>query len=208
MAVLKGDMNLVLGQRITAIIQGEPYNVCVRGWLINEYIITDIPKVQGQPLRVPMETGCRIRYVREGVVCMFDTFVLSMFAHSVSFMIIEYPKTHEKIKLRKTDRLKANLSGTYSEGPNSMEEKASVRDLTLEGALLCHLRPLVKSTKIVLKVEFPDEPAENIEAVVRNVRHNRKSEKEPYVSGVKFTLIPEATHGILQRFLEREVVSS
>ncbi|MFQ5673285.1 MAG: flagellar brake protein [Nitrospinales bacterium] len=204
MATLKGELYLVLGQKVTVTIQGESYNVCIRGWLLNEYIITDIPKVQGQPLSVPMETGCQVRYIRDGVVYMFDTVVLSMFTRAISFMIIEYPKSHEKIKLRKIDRLKANLSVTYSEGPNSVMENATVRDLTAEGALLCHLRPLAKMTKIVLKIEFPDEPVENIEAVVRNVRHNNKSKKEPCVTGVKFIRVPEKDQGILQKFLKKD----
>ena len=101
MAILKGDIDFTLGQKITATILGDSYNICIRGWVVKEYIITDIPKLQGQSLRVPAETGRQINYIRDGVVCMFQTYVVSLFAHSVSFMILEDPKTHEKIKLRK-----------------------------------------------------------------------------------------------------------
>lgn len=208
MAILASDLLLTLGQKITTVIRGDTYNVCIRGWLANQYILTDVPKVQGQAIRVAPQTGCSVRFIKDGVVIMFNTFIEYVYSQTISFMIIEYPAKYEKIKLRKFERIKVNFAATYTQGSDaeSPVETATMRDLSLGGALMGHLKPLVKDAKLSITLKV-NGTAENVDAIVRNVRKNPKSEKEPFVSGIKFVNMSDSANNVLTEFLKTQAVS-
>ena len=93
------DIGLVLGQKITAVIRGEAYYISIRGWITGSFILTDVPTIQGQVVKLAPQSGCNIRFVRNGMMVMFETFVEYIYSQSISFMVVEYPQSIDKIKL-------------------------------------------------------------------------------------------------------------
>tara|TARA_B110000438_G_C15339075_1_gene447090 strand:+ start:127 stop:534 length:408 start_codon:yes stop_codon:yes gene_type:complete len=120
------------------------YSVKVRGWRENHFIVTDVPKIQGEEVRLPPRTSCNIRFVKDGVVVLFDTFFEHYYSQATSFMAIEYHRKYEKIKLRKHDRYRANTAATFSQTTAGVTttETGNLRDLIMDGGLLCHEVPL------------------------------------------------------------------
>ncbi len=203
MAIIARDLPLNISQKMSASIRGEKYNVILRGWAVKKYIITDLPSTPGEQFRVAPQTGCTINYMREGVFVNFKTQIIYALAQA-SVMILEYPKKFDMHNLRGNDRYKVSFpveySITFNDSPLSY--KGTIRDLSSKGLLFCHKHSLTKSDDITLAIDFPQGKIEGLNAVVRNVRKNPKSENEPFVTGVSFVDISEAQFEILGGFLK------
>lgn len=208
MATSSKDLPLTLGQKVTTTIRGQKYDVAIRGWNVNQYIITDGPLLNGEPLRLAPHTGCEVHFIREGEYVTFKTGVMLVYPHVVTLMLLEYPRTFERHNLRKTERLKANYPMSYSVtvANKVFTETGVIRDLSYTGALLTHKKPLQKENKIALQMSLDSGMIEGLEALVQNVRHNPKSEKETYVTGVKFLNTSEQNRALLQKFIENRIM--
>ncbi|MBI4382903.1 MAG: PilZ domain-containing protein [Nitrospinae bacterium] len=196
-----------MGQKVTTTIRGQRYDIHIRGWCVNQYIITDGPLVNGEPIRLAPHTGCDVHFIREGEFVTFKTNVMFVSPHVVTLMILEYPRSFDKTNLRKTERLKASfpMSYTLTVANQVFTETGIIRDLSYTGALITHKKPLQKDNKILLSASLDSGMIENIDTVVQNVRHNPKSEKEPYVTGVKFANLAEPNRAVLQKFIENRI---
>lgn len=135
---------------------------------------------------------------------MFETFVEYIYSQAISFMIIEYPKSIERIKLRKTDRHRANFPASYSQSLAGITTQGSgtLRDLSMDGALFSHQKPLTKNSQISISFNVPQGSLSNLTAEVRNIRKNAKNDKEPFITGLKFLAMSDAHLQIMRQFLE------
>ncbi len=201
------ELLLANGQKVSAVIRGETYSIKIRGWNENRYIITDVPHIQGEEVRVAPQTGCNIRLVKDGIVMLFDTYVEYYYSQASSFMAIEYPRKFEKIKLRKHDRYRANAPAKFSQmsAGATTNGEGILRDLSMEGGLLCHKVSLIKGHKINISFQLGNEKVEDQIALVQNIRKNPKSQKEPFVTGIKFQNVPEPVMDFLRKFVETRV---
>ncbi len=201
------EILLINGLKVSAVIRGETYSVKIRGWSENHFIITDVPKIQGDEVRVAPQTGCSIRFVKEGVVVLFDTYVEHYYSQAFSFMALEYPRKFEKIKLRKHDRYRANATANFSQmsAGTTVTGDGVLRDLSMEGGLLCHKIPLIKGHKINISFQLGDNKVDDQVALVQNIRKNPRSQTEPFVTGIKFQNAPEPVMDFLRKFVETRI---
>ncbi|OGW23467.1 MAG: hypothetical protein A3K09_01050 [Nitrospinae bacterium RIFCSPLOWO2_12_FULL_47_7] len=203
MATLPKDVPLTLGHKVTVSIRGQKYDVALRGWCVGQYIITEAPLVNGDPIRLAPNTGCEVHFIKEGEFFTFKSSVMFIYPHVVTLMIIEFPKAVDSHNLRKHKRVRMScpteLSYTVTNKP--FTDYGIIRDLSLTGALITHKKVLQKDNKIVVKANLSSGELSQ-DAVVQNVRHNPKNEAEPYVTGVKFPVVKEETKIILQKFIE------
>ena len=200
----QNELQLVVGMKFNIVIHGEPYTVLLRGWSEHEYLITSVPIMQTQPVRVAPQTGCTVSYVKEGVVTSFITTVEFMYVHAITFMLLHFPSSMiKKSNLRKYERLKVRVPLSYVQmvSGKKNEETAMTGDLNIEGALIFHAKPVEKDTMMKINLTLPNGVINNIEAVVRNIRHNPMNLKEPYATGIKFVDLSKEHQNTLENFM-------
>lgn len=204
MAIQPKDMPLTMGHKITTSIRGQKYEVAMRGWCVGQYIITEAPIVNGDPIRLAPNTGCEVHFIKEGEYFTFKSSVMFIYPHVVTLMILEFPKAVDSYNLRKHKRLRISCPAelSYTVANKAFTDYGIIRDVSLTGALITHKKVLQKDNKILVKAKMGDGTLTNQEAVVQNVRHNPKSETDPYVTGVRFPAVTEENKRILQSFIE------
>ncbi len=197
---------LDIGRKVIAHIRGESYDVFIRGWAINRFVVIDLPSVNGENVRVAPQTGCNINYIREGKMVSFKSSVVYSFNQALA-MLIEYPKTHDIFNLRKNERFRASFPFTYifDGAKDAAEERGYVRDVSMGGALLTHPKPLTKKTNIIINVTFPQGTITKMLCTVCNVRKNPKNESEPYVTGIRFINSSPENNEVIRKLLESRV---
>ncbi len=201
--VTKTGLHLSLGKKIQATVRGEKYQVALRGWVEDEYLIVDYPHFQGDFVKIAPLTGCSLSFTSDGTYFDFKTLVLYAVAQPVRFMVLEYPKSFTSYKLRKNNRQKANFQCSFIvEGAAS--EKAltgTIRDLSLSGALITHSQRLTKGESLRLTVNLNLGELSNVKVEVRNVRKNPGSISEPFVTGLEFSKLSSEHDKILREFM-------
>lgn len=204
MAIITRELPLNVGQKLTATIRGEKYNVTLRGWAVKKYIITDIPATPNEQFRVAPQTGCTVNYMREGVFVNFKTQIIYALAQAASLMVLEYPKDFDLHNLRDNERYKVNFPFEYSLNIDgkTFVDKGTIRDLSIKGMLFCHKKILTKGDQISIMMDFPQGKLENLNGVVKNIRKNPRSDNEPYVTGVSFAELSETQYEIMGAFLK------
>lgn len=207
MAFARKELPLKLGQKCTASIRGDRYDVIIRGWSPRHYIITDAPQVSGSPIKVAPNTGCSINFMQDGKTIDFKTNISYINTISFPLMILEYPSKFDAFSLRKNDRLKTNFPVSYSLAINNtvINDTGTLRDLSFTGFLISHKKTLQKKNKILINVNLGTGALENMEVLVKNIRHNPKNLKEPKVTGVSIINLSDANRKILQEFMEIRV---
>ncbi len=204
MSVNPKDLTLAVGQKITASIRGQRFDVSLRGWCIGQYILIDTPQLNSEPIRLAADTGCDIHFIKEGEFFTFKSSVISVITGFIPLLIVGYPRSIESHLLRKDKRLKVSCPAEFSTlvANKSVVEPCLIRDLSLTGALITHKKVLQKDTKIILRTSLETGALSDQDAVVQNVRFNPKSENETYVTGLKFPALGDANKGILQKFID------
>lgn len=201
--VTKTGLHLTLGKKVQATVRGEKYQVALRGWVEDEYLIVDYPHFQGNFVKVSALSGCSLSFTSDGTYFDFKTLVLYAVAQPVRLMVLEYPKSFTSYRLRKDNRHKANFPFSFSvEGetpPTSFT--GTIRDLSLSGALVTHSQPLTKGKSIRLSVNISFGELSDVTAQVRNVRKNPSSKSEPYVTGLEFAKLSPEHDKILRQFM-------
>jgi len=179
------DLPLDMGRRVMATLRGESYDIFIRGWAENRFIILDLPSVNGENIRVAPQTGCVVNYIRDGQMVSFRSSVIFSINQALS-MMIEYPKHFEIFNLRKHERFRANFPMTYSYelAGKMVQEKGSIRDVSMKGFLISHDKPLAKKSSIFISATFADFGIENVECIVCNLK-KRKADKDVFVTGLK-----------------------
>ena len=167
--VTKTGLHLALGKKVQATLRGEKYQVALRGWVEDEYLIVDYPQFQGDFVKIAPLTGCSLSFTSEGTYFDFKTLVLYAVAQPVRLMVLEYPKSFTSYKLRKNNRHKANFPFSFSiEGAASEKTfTGTIRDLSLSGALVTHSQPLTKGDDLSLAVNLAFGELSNVKAQVQ-----------------------------------------
>jgi c-di-GMP-binding flagellar brake protein YcgR len=200
MAIQSSEIPFIMGQKVTATIRGEVFNVSVRGWKNGQYVITDLPKVGGEAYRVAPQTGIQIHFIKDGLFVNFKSSVSSSLAQAISLLVVEYPRTFDLHNLRKLERFKTNVPVSFfsEEGEQKFEDAGILRDISSGGALLSHSKQVSKKNLLYISAELPTGGSIKLQpAEVKNLRRNTKSESAPFVTGVKWkNILPETEQGI------------
>ncbi len=201
--VTKTGLHLSLGKKVRATLRGEKYQVALRGWVEDEYLIVDYPQFQGDLVKIAPLTGCSLSFTSDGTYFDFKTLVLYAVAHPVHLMVLEYPKSFTTYKLRKNNRHKANFPFSFSVEGGSPETlfTGTIRDLSLSGALITHSQRLTKGDNLQLTVNLSFGELSRVKAQVRNVRKNPGSKTEPFVTGLEFSRLSQEQDKILRQFM-------
>ena len=201
--ITKTGLHLALGKKIRATLRSEKYQVALRGWVEDEYLIVDYPQLQGNIVKIAPLTGCSLSFTSDGTYFDFKTLVLYAVAHPVRLMVLEYPKSFTTYKLRKNNRHKANFPFSFSVESGASEKvlTGTIRDLSLSGALVTHSQRLTKGDDISLTVNLNFGELSNVKAQVRNVRKNPGSKTQPFVTGLEFSKLSPAQDKILREFM-------
>ncbi len=201
--VTKTGLHLSLGKKIQATVRGEKYQVALRGWVEDEYLIVDYPQFQRDFVKIAPLTGCSLRFTSDGTYFDFKTLVLYAMAHPVRLMVLEYPKSFTSYKLRKNNRHKANFPFSFSiaDGASEKTFTGTIRDRSLSGALVTHSHRLTKGGDLRLTVNLNFGELSNVKAQVRNVRKNPGSKSEPFVTGLEFSKLSPEQDKILRQFM-------
>ena len=159
-------------------------------------------------MRVAPQTGCAINYTIDGTFINFKTAVMHSFSQAVNLMIVEYPKNFDSHNLRRHQRQKAHFSARYGVGNTTeLSHQGTVRDISIQGALICHPHLLEKGNKITLALKLQTGDLTGIQAEVRNVRKNPKNEAEPFVTGLQFVTPSDVHQRVLRDFVESRVAN-
>ena len=202
--VTKTGLHLSLGKKARATIRGEIYQVALRGWVEDEYLIVDYPHFQGDIVKIAPLTGCSLSFTSDGTYFDFKTLVLYAVAHPVRLMVLEYPKSFSSYNLRKNNRHKANFPFSFFVGDETSEAAftGTIRDLSLSGVLVTHSHRLTKGDEIRLSVNLSFGELYKVKAQVRNVRQNPGGKDEPFVTGLEFSSLSPGDDKILRQFME------
>ena len=200
--VTKTGLHLTLGKNVIATLRGVKYQVALRGWVEDEYLIVDYPHYQGGFAKIAPLTGCSLSFTSEGTYFDFKTLVLYSIAQPVRLMVLEYPKSFTTYHLRKNNRQKANFPLNFSlEESTETVFTGTIRDLSLSGALVTHSQKLTKGDIIRLSVNLTFGELSKVKAEVRNVRKNPGSKREPFVTGLEFAKPNREQDRILREFM-------
>jgi len=203
MVASRKPIQFILGHKVTTTLRGEKYNVPLRGWRVNRYIITDLPSVNGENVHIAPQSGCTVNFVNDGWFINFKSTVMFCMTQAVSLMLIEYPRNYDIYNLRSSERYKSNviLEYSYLIGETNFSGKGVVRDLGISGILITHEKPLEKNSKVTFRFVLPNGNVDSMDGMVRNVRNNPKSIDAPYVTGVEWINISTSNNEILRQFL-------
>ncbi len=201
--VTKTGLHLSLGKKARATVRGEIYQVALRGWVEDEYLIVDYPHFQGDIVKIAPLTGCSLSFTSDGTYFDFKTLVLYAVSHPVRLMVLEYPKSFTSYNLRKNNRHKANFPFTFSVGEEGSEAtfNGTIRDLSLSGVLITHSHRLTKGDEVRISVNLSFGELYKVKALVRNVRKNLGSQNEPFVTGLEFASLSPGDDKILREFM-------
>jgi c-di-GMP-binding flagellar brake protein YcgR len=202
--VTKTGLHLALGKKIMITLRGEKYQVGLRGWVEDEYLIVDYPIFQGDYIKIAPLTGCSLSFTSDGTYFDFKTLVLYSVAQPVRLMILEYPKSFTSYKLRRDNRHKANFPFLFTMEGDALHTsfKGTIRDLSLSGVLITHAQKLTKGDFILLTVNLAFGELSKVRAQVRNVRKNPGSKNEPFVTGLEFFKPSLEQDKVLRQFME------
>lgn len=189
---------LSIGLEITIKIRGDDYTTYVRGWKSGVFILVDSPLVAGDFLKVVPETSITCRFLTAGTLVSCSTIIIFVLRQPLNIIVLEFPEHYEKIRLRQTPRMVSSLPAVYYKlGSAKPEEKnvqykATVRDLSLSGALLLANIKLEELSQIALSIKLPsNDKITNIVSIVKNVVREKKVPTDnSYLIGVEFKNLP------------------
>ncbi len=203
----KESLPLSLGNKVLANILDERYQVTVRGWKEDEYILLDLPVFQGSILKAAPQAGCSISYTLDGTFINFKTTISHILTQPIRLLLLEYPKSFSTHNLRKNFRQRVNFSFFYSResNPNEFTFTGTIRDLSLSGALITHEKPLEKNETIALTVNLPQGKIANLPGRVKNIRNRPNTEREPFVTGLEFNGLSPEQDSVIRKFVESRI---
>lgn len=191
------NIPLAMGQKVLGVIRDHGYELFIRGWRRDSFIIIDEPMYSGTPA-VPY-SGCDISYIRDGNKVEFKTIILTH-SHAPTFLLLDYPREFHVTSLRKRERIPSHIPVSYI-GVDTALRYGTLRDISLQGALITHSHPLTKWSNIIINAELKLGNLDGLEAVVRNIRINASNKEEPCVTGVMFQNVSEKNLETLQQII-------
>ncbi len=163
-----------IGLDIKIEIEGKIYNTSLRGMKEGEYLIIDTPAKQGSYISLHKDMGCVIRYIHEGEVFGFVTYVMKNFIEPIRTVLLEYPKKIESKNLRHSKRIETFIPVKIISDAEK-EGKGYIVDMSISGCRI-HVNGNIDyqpNHDINLSFNLPtSEEIKNMAGRVKNVMSN------------------------------------
>lgn len=157
------------------------------GWKSSESILVSIPLFIG--IRNYMESGCCVtcRYMYEGIVYGFRSYVQGYVAHPESIVFLSFPDSWESVELRRQERLPCFFPASFEVG--GYEAMGILNDISEMGCrIICGpsrenvLEHIILGAETVIRFcPFGEQPWYEISALVVNAETDEKK-----ITGIGF----------------------
>jgi hypothetical protein len=156
------------------------------GLLRDQYVLSEIPISQNGPVFQSSETQCTVRFLSGGSVYGFSSRIVQITHNPVPIMFIAYPKSIEKMNLRKEERygVLIPVSLDVESTEDSQELKGTITDLSSSGCRL--ISPIFCDSGDEIKIKFSLDSGGEPIPVKGIVRNFRSGDFEGYELGVQF----------------------
>ncbi|MDR2945784.1 MAG: flagellar brake protein [Candidatus Adiutrix sp.] len=135
------------------------------------YLIVEMPKVAGAPVKLDEGTRWAANFISKGAVYSFNTEMLGYTYRLVPLLFLEYPREVEVANLRTEKRYPVNIPILIALTQTAPPQKALVVDISEGGFLMASPFQLEPETQIEVIFHLPkEEPINGIQAVVRACR--------------------------------------
>ncbi len=174
-------------------IYGRSYNTHLRGIKNNEYLIVDTPIKDGSYLNLHKDEQCIVRYIYEGEVFGFATYVIKNFIEPIRILVLEYPQSIESKSLRNSKRVEAfiPLKIAYNAGSEVREEKGFILDISKDGCKIYFKGSINFELDQDIKLSFTlisSERIQNLQCQIKYIKKEREENSNDLICylGVKF----------------------
>ena len=182
-------------------LTSQKFNLRFIGAIKGRSILTTLPFVDGQPLRMPKGQSYVVRGFDGRYAYAFTTHVLMARAHPFHYVHFAYPPSVEHKTVRRALRVNVNLPATVA----GKEEDVAVTllDLSAQGSMISSSRPIGEiSDTITVRFDVTYEEGQasfSLPARIRNAQYS-KDASNIHV-GVEFEEVPQNEMLILSNFL-------
>ncbi len=171
------------------------------GWKKNTFFMTELPYIDGAPLKLFSGDKCLVRFIKDGDAHGFETEVLSIQYHPIPLIFFKYPVIVEELAIRKHKRFSTNIPAKIV-FTDTLRIDVTITNISECGCLMKTSIPT--DVEHAIRKEFAalkrncqltfnvlGIALENIECVIKNMRNIRKAEKY-LLFGAKFSdITPE-----------------
>lgn len=106
------------------------------GWERDVYFLTGLAHDTGKKSHLKVNTGYKIRFLREGMACGFESKILAVNVHPYPMMFFNYPRAVEQLQIRKFNRVKTGLAAQLLDQDEAFIADAVIKDLSEGGCSL------------------------------------------------------------------------
>jgi c-di-GMP-binding flagellar brake protein YcgR len=170
----------------------------------DEYVFVDFPFTSNRYLPVEEDAPCIVRFVTDGKVYAFQSFILKVIKHPFSFLLIAYPQSVDQVNLRSSDRYRVKLDVSYSQnGQDSSDDdrsKGQLIDISEGGCLLKATAPCALETTLCLFFTLPEiGDIKDLEASVQRINKG----EDDYELGLRFSNSQSPNHKLIRNYLNQ-----
>jgi len=170
-----------------------------------EYLILRLPWIPGLRARLIPEAGVTVRFISDGVLCAFQSVIITHVGKPSLLLFLQYPETMEKLSLRRHKRVRCALPARVH--GHRGDAKGVVVNLSQSGCRL--LLDASKKTEFIrsvagdeLALQFALDAESRVNTVTCVIR-NVKTDNNRILLGLSFVGIEPDFAETLRFFLEQ-----
>ena len=181
----------------------EKLTSCFRGYKGKEYIILDAPLRGGVPLNLGENTPCVVRFIYEGQIVGFKTYVLAQTRTPYPLVFLSFPDSVETSDIRKSQRYPVRINSVVA--PRKLNGAAEnypvsyVLNVSAGGCLVETAEPFSLGQTLFATIYLPDSLKVNdLETIVK--RCVKKGDN--FRLGLEFADVLDYGYEQIQTFLQ------
>jgi c-di-GMP-binding flagellar brake protein YcgR len=191
--------------------KGSPKNIryksSIVGWKTDNFVIIDMPILNGAYVNLVDGCTCIVRYINCGNACGFEAKVLKNINDiKLPLIYLSYPNAIERISLRRYDRIQTAIPACIEVQLNNNSEKlqGSILDLSVGGCLLdipgYNGVSLDIESKVILSFPLADtgDRVEGVGAIIKRIQKVRDNT----MTGAQFVDLPSDIFEKIRYFCE------
>ncbi len=180
------------------------FQTVLRGLKSDQYLVLDHPSHKGQPVNLPQETACVVRFIHKGRIIGFRSQVVAALRKPYPLLFLTYPKEVETSKIGRADRYPVNIETTCTPdaGVKSTDKAPQGRmlNISLGGGLIRCPTAFEKGRHIFITINL-QEFGRIIDLPVEVKRCETQGEE--YLLGVSFSAPEHPGFERVGQFLQR-----
>jgi c-di-GMP-binding flagellar brake protein YcgR len=186
-------------------VKSNKFNTIFLGCKEGEYVFLDFPPSQtGQYIPLEENEPCIIRFVKEGKVYGFQSFIEKVIKSPLPFLLIKYPESIDQINLRSAIRYHVQLETFLSSHPSdsNVEDrfKGFIIDISEGGCLVKTIDSFPINTSLFLSFSLPETgEIKNLETRIARIY----KKEEGHEIGLCFSNFEDPNHQQIRKYLDR-----